>query len=106
MHISLNEVLEAWGIDKARAAKGLNMSIRRMEKDFRRNRGHSGNVLDLMCGTGVLISNIKEDRIPQIVRKPSDALDGESLIDFYDRGDMAAIKDGCFRMFAWGEMND
>ena len=54
---------------------------------------------DLAAATDLLVRHLKRDRIPAVVRRPSPALDVESLVALWGRGETRMVLAACRDMF-------
>ncbi len=62
-------------------------------------------VCDLDVATTKLVQHFKYDRIPEIVRRPSPARGGVSLMDLLKQGDTAKLVEACSDMFRFDRVH-
>ena len=56
-------------------------------------------LLELQAATDLLLHYLKRDRIPVVVHRPIQVLDGDSLADLLAYGDTHAVLTACHEMF-------
>ena len=101
---SFARTIEVWGLSQAEAARLFGVSRQAVGKWLRNGAPseRAGVVTDLSAATDLLVRHLKHDRIPAVVRRPIPALDGESLVGLWGRGETRAVLAACRDMFRFG----
>jgi hypothetical protein len=78
----LSRVLEAWSLSQGDAARVFGVSRQAVAKWVRAGvpAERAAAVADLGAATDMLVRYLRRDRIPAVVRRPSAALGGQSLV--------------------------
>lgn len=98
---SFARTLEVWGLSQAEAARLFGVSRQAAGKWLRQGVPPERAVAmaDLSAATDLLLRHLKHDRIPAVVRRPIPALDGESLVALWGRGETRTVLAACRDMF-------
>lgn len=98
---SFLRTLQVWRMSQAEAARLLGVSRQAVGKWLRQGAPpeRADALADLAAATDLLVSYLKRDRIPVVVRRPMPALGGVSLIQLLARGDTRAVLGACRNMF-------
>ena len=98
---SFARTIEVWGLSQAEAARLFRVSRQAVGKWLRQGAPpeRAGAMADLFAATDLLVRHLKRDRIPAVVRRPIPALDGESLIALWGRGETRMVLVACRDMF-------
>lgn len=101
----LARVLKVWGLSQAKAAELFGVSRQAIGKWLQRGlpADRLTAVADLAAATDILARHLKTDRIPAVVRRPAQQLNGKSLLDFVGEGRTQDVLIACRRMFSFGE---
>jgi hypothetical protein len=102
----LPRVLEIWGLSQAGAAELFGVSRQAIGKWLKRGlpADRFEPVADLAAATDILTRHLKASRIPAVVRRPADRLDGRSLLELAGAGRTAEVLTACRRMFEFGSV--
>jgi len=104
-HADLDRILAIWGLSQSDAAKLFHVTRQAIGK-WRTQGVPAGRVetlADLAAATDLLVSHLKRDRIPGVVRRPSDRLGGMSLLELVAAGRSREVLLGCREMFRFGD---
>jgi hypothetical protein len=97
---ALERFIELWGLSGADAARLFGVSRQAFSQWLQdgppRNRATA--VAYLEDATDLLSRYIKRERIPIVVRRATDMLDGNSLLDLVSRGQYQRVLDGVHAM--------
>ena len=98
---SFARTIEVWNLSQAEAARLFGVSRQAVGKWLRQGvpPERAGAVSDLAAATDLLVLHLKRDRIPAVVRRPIQALDGVTLMDLLARGDTRTLLATCRDMF-------
>ena len=98
---SLARTLEIWGLSQAEAARLLGVSRQAISKWTHQGipSKRARTISDLAAASDLLVRYLKRDRIPAVVRRPIQALDGVSLVELLQRGDTQMLLATCRDMF-------
>ena len=98
---SFARTLQVWGLSQAEAARLFGVSRQAAGKWLRQGvpPERAGAMADLSAATDLLVRQLKRDRIPAVVRRPIPALNGESLVALWGRGETRAVLAACRDMF-------
>lgn len=98
---SFARTIEVWNLSQAETARFFGVSRQAVGKWLRRGvpSERVGAVSDLAAATDLLVLHLKRDRIPAVVRRPIQALDGVTLIDLLAQGDTRTLLTTCRDMF-------
>lgn len=101
----LARVLKVWGLSQAKAAELFGVSRQAVGMWLKRGlpADRLAAVADLAAATDILARQLKVDRIPAVVRRPAQRLNGKSLVDFVGEGRTQDVLIACRRMFSFGE---
>ena len=102
----LARVLKVWGLSQAAAAELFGISRQAIGKWLKRGlpADRLESVADLAAATDVLTRHLKASRIPAVVRRPADRLDGRSLLELAGSGRTGEVLTACRRMFEFGSV--
>ena len=102
----LSRVLKVWGLSQAAAAELFGVSRQAIGKWLKRGlpADRVEAVADLAAATDILIRHLKASRIPAVVRRPADRLDGRSLLELAGAGRTGEVLTACRRMFEFGSV--
>lgn len=97
----LSRVLAVWGLSQSQAGELFGVSRQAVSKWLRSGvpAGRVGALADLAAATDVLVRYVRRDRIPAVVRRPAEALDGQSLLDLVAVGRTGDVLAACRAMF-------
>ena len=100
---SFARTLKAWGLSQAAAARCFGVSRQAIGKWLRQGAPaeRKTDLTDLAAATDLLVHYLKRDRIPAVVRRPIQALDGVSLLELFAAGDTRGVLAACREMFAF-----
>ncbi len=98
---SFARTLKAWGLSQAEAARCFGVSRQAIGKWLRQGAptDRKTHLSDLAAATDLLVHYLKRDRIPAVVRRPIQALDGISLLELLAAGDTRRVLAACREMF-------
>ena len=98
---SLAQVLQAWGLSQAEAARLLGVSRQAVGKWLQQGApaDRAAAFADLAAATDLLVRYLKRDRIPAVVRRPVPSRGGVSLLDLLAQGDTSTVLVVCRDMF-------
>lgn len=98
---SLERILQVWGLNQSQAAHLFGVTRQAISKWL--DRGIPSErvqaVSDLAAATDLLVRHIKRDRIPAVVRRPAEALGGQSLVDLVAGFRTREVLEACRSMF-------
>ena len=101
----LDRILAVWDLSQNELA-GL-FGVTRQAVGKWRDRGvpaqRAETFADLSAATDLLVRHLKRDRIPAVVRRPSDRLGGGSLMDLVAAGRSRDVLVACRSMFRFGD---
>ena len=99
--------LRAWGLSQAEAARCFGVSRQAIGKWLRKGAPAERKTIlsDLAAATDLLVHYLKRDRIPAVVRRPINALDGVSLLELLAAGDTRGVLAACREMFAFEQVH-
>jgi hypothetical protein len=96
----LERFLATW--DLSAAAAGRVFGVTRQAVSKWRGSGVPDDravaLADLVAATDVLERYVRRERIPAVVRRPAEVLDGKSLLDLAEEGRYAEVRAGVARM--------
>ncbi len=97
----LPRFLGLWGLSQSEAARLFGVSRQALSKWATQGvpAPRMESVADLAAATDVLVRYVKVDRIPAVVRRRADRLDGRSLLDLVAEGDSRGVLEACRAMF-------
>jgi hypothetical protein len=97
----LGRVLDAWGLSKAEAGRMFGVSRQAVDKWLQRGvpADRRVTVADLHAVTDLLLRYLKRDRVPAVVRRPADRLEGGSMLDWARSGRTAELLSYTRQMF-------
>ena len=100
---SFARTLRAWDLSQAEAARCFGVSRQAIGKWLRHGAPAARKAVlsDLAAATDLLVHYLKRDRIPAVVRRPIQALDGISLLELLAAGDSRGVLAACSEMFAF-----
>jgi hypothetical protein len=100
---SLARTLAVWQLSQAEAARLFGVSRQALGKwlELGVPADRAGAVADLAAATDLLVHYLQRDRIPAVVRRGADALDGLSLLELVGRGRTHEMLSACRAMFAF-----
>ncbi|MCY4363469.1 MAG: hypothetical protein OXE42_15035 [Gammaproteobacteria bacterium] len=98
---SFARTIEVWNLSQAEAARFFGVSRQAVGKWLRHGvpPERAGAVSDLAAATDLLVLHLKRDRIPAVVRRPIQVLNGITLIDLLAQGDTRTLLATCRDMF-------
>lgn len=103
----LDRVLAVWDLSQSDAAGLFGVSRQAIAKW--RSHGVPASRIeplgDLSAATDLLVRFLKRDRIPVVVRRPSDRLGGRSLLDLVAEGRTREVLGACRAMFAFDDVH-
>ncbi|MFH1812183.1 MAG: hypothetical protein ABIJ09_25830 [Pseudomonadota bacterium] len=103
----LPRVLAAWGLSQSEAATLFGVSRQALSKWL--SRGVPGErleaVADLAAATDVLCHYLKPERIPAVVRRKAENLQGKSLLDLAGRKRTREVLAACREMFDFSRIH-
>ncbi len=97
----LERFMDVWGVSASGVARVFAVSRQAIAK-WRRDgvpAERSPGVADLGAATDVLARYVQIGRIPAVVRRPADMLDGMSLLELAETGDTASVRRQVAAMF-------
>jgi hypothetical protein len=105
--VDLDRILAVWGLSQAEAAELFGVSRQAIGKWRARGLpvGRLGAVTDLAAATDLLVRHLKRDRIPAVVRRRTERLGDQSLLDLVAAGRTREMLDACRRMFRFGDLH-
>lgn len=105
--VDLDRILAVWGLSQTEAAELFGVSRQAISKWRARGVpvGRLGAVSDLAAATDLLVRHLKRDRIPAVVRRRTERLGNESLLDLVATGQTRETLDACRRMFRFGDVH-
>lgn len=105
---SLTRTLEVWGLNQSDAAKLFGVSRQAFGKWVARGvpAARLAAVADLSAATDLLTRHLKRDRIPGVVRRKADMLDGNSLIDLVATERTTEMLAACHAMFDFDQVQN
>ena len=86
---SVARTIQVWGLSRTEEE--------RVVEWMRQSRTEA--LSELQAATDLLVHYLKRDRIPVVVRRPIQALDGVSLADLLAHGDTHTMLAACHEMF-------
>jgi len=97
----LGRVMRRWSLNAAEAAEMFGVSRQAMSKWLSGDTpsARSTEIADLAAATDLLARYIKAERIPGVVRRPADKLDGRSLVELAKQDGPRAVLAACRVMF-------
>ncbi len=97
----LERFTELWGLSNAAAASVFGVSRQAFSKWLTRGIPASrvDAVADVATATDLLDHYVRRERIPAVVRRSADVLDGKSLLDVATDGDTATVLEAVSSMF-------
>jgi hypothetical protein len=97
----LRRVLDVWALSQSEAARLFGVSRQALSKWFAQGvpTDRRETIADLAAATDLLVRYLKLDRVPGVVRRKADRLDGVSLLDLVATGDSHRVLDACRAMF-------
>ena len=98
---SFARTIEVWNLSQAEAARFFGVSRQAVSKWLRQGvpPERAGAVSDLAAATDLLVLHLKRDRIPAVVRRPIQVLNGVTLIELLAQGDTRTLLVTCRDMF-------
>lgn len=101
----LARVLKVWGLSQAKAAELFGVSRQAVGMWLQRGlpAERLAAVADLAGATDILARQLKADRIPAVVRRPAQRLQGKSLLDLVGDGRTKEVLIACRQMFTFGD---
>ena len=98
---SFARTIEVWNLSQAEAARFFGVSRQAVSKWLRQGvpPERAGAVSDLTAATDLLVLHLKRDRIPAVVRRPIQVLNGVTLVDLLAQGDTRTLLATCRDMF-------
>ena len=104
-HADLDRILGVWNLSQSDAAELFGVTRQAISKW--RAQGVPTSRIDalanLSAATDILVCYLKRDRIPAVVRRPSDGLGGRSLLELVAAGRSEDVVLACRRMFQFGD---
>lgn len=97
----LDRVITAWKLSVGEAADIFGVD-RRVVVEWGRSgvpAGHKSALMDLVAATDRLEQRVERDRIPAIVRRPAESLNGYSLLSLAQDGRHAEVREAVDEMF-------
>jgi hypothetical protein len=97
----LDRFMSIWGVSAASVARVFAVSRQAIAK-WRRDgvpADRSPGVADLGAATDVLARYLRHDRIPAVVRRPAEMLNGMSLLELAETGDTESVRRQVAAMF-------
>jgi predicted XRE-type DNA-binding protein len=104
-HADLDHILGVWNLSQSDAAELFGVTRQAISK-WRAQGAPTSRIdalADLSAATDILVRYLKRDRIPAVVRRPSDELGGRSLLDLVGAGRFEDVLGACRRMFQFGD---
>lgn len=97
----LGRVLQVWGLNASEAAEIFGVSRQALSRWLTGGTpsARAAQVADLSAATDLLVRYVKTERIPAIVRRPADRLEGRTLITLAKERSPRAVLDACRTMF-------
>ena len=97
----LRRVLSLWGLSQSEASRLFGVSRQALSKWFANGvpADRLETVADLAAATDLLARYLKLDRIPGVVRRRADRIDGRSLLELVAAGDARGTLEACRAMF-------
>lgn len=97
----LRRLLGIWGLSQSEASRLFGVSRQALSKWFTQGvpADRLETIADLAAATDLLVRYLKLDRIPGVVRRTADRLDGRSLLDLVAAGDSRKVLESCRSMF-------
>ncbi len=104
-HSDLDHILGVWNLSQSDAAELFGVTRQAISKWRAQGVPTSriDAVADLSAATDILVRYLKRDRIPAVVRRPSDRLGGMSLLEIVAAGRSEDVLGACRRMFQFGD---
>ena len=98
---TLHRILAVWGLNQSEAADLFGVARQAVSKWL--DRGvpavRAETIAELAAATDLLVRHVKRDRIPAVVRRPSAALGGKSLVDLVATSRAHDVLEACRSMF-------
>lgn len=105
---TLARILAVWDLNQSDAARIFDVSRQAISKWM--NQGvppdRAEAVATLAAATDLLVTYLKRERIPAVVRRSARALGDRSLLALVEGRDFRAALEACRDMFAFGEARD
>lgn len=97
----LERLVTLWGLSKAEAARAFGVSRQAFSKWLQSGvpADRTPALADLAAATDILDRRLKRERIPAVVRREAEALDGASLYGLLSQGRHAEVLEAIERMF-------
>jgi hypothetical protein len=104
-HADLDRILAVWNLSQTAAAELFHVTRQAISKWRAQGVPTSriDTVADLSAATDILVRYLKRDRIPAVVRRRSDRLQGMSLLDLVAAGRSRDVLLACRGMFQFGD---
>jgi len=99
----LARVLKVWGLSQANAAELFGVSRQAVGMWLQRGlpADRLAAVAELAAATDLLARHLKAGRIPAVVRRPAQRLNGKSLLDLVGEGRTYDVLTACRQMFGF-----
>ena len=97
----LERLVQLWGLSNAEAARMLGVSRQAFAKWLGRGipSDRAGAVAELAAATDLLDRRVKRERIPAVVRRPSERLGGRTLYELACEGRYGEVRRAVVEMF-------
>lgn len=104
-HADFDRILAVWNLSQTDAAELFHVTRQAIWKWRLQGVPTSriDTVADLSAATDILVRYLKRDRIPAVVRRPSDRLSGMSLLELVAAGRSQHVLLACRRMFQFAD---
>ena len=104
---SLSRIMSVWGLSQDDVARSFGVTLYVVDKWLRISvpSEHAEAVAELAAATDLLIHYLKRDRIPAVVRRPVQSLDGASLTSLLEQGDTRALLAACQDLFRFDQVH-
>ena len=98
---TLHRILAVWGLNQSEAADLFGVARQAVSKWLDRGipAERAETIAKLAAATDLLVRHVKRDRIPAVVRRPSAALGGKSLVDLVAASRAHDVLEACRSMF-------
>lgn len=97
----LSRLSELWGIELQDVAGFFGVSVQDLDtwSRVRVPASHQQALADLSAATGLLARHVRRNRIPAVVRRPSEHANHRSLLELAESGQHGLVLSAVTRMF-------
>lgn len=103
----LERILEVWGVNQTEGALMFGVSRQAFSKWLATGAPSERvePIANLAAATDLLVRHLKRERIPAVVRRSAEALDGSSLMELAAAGRTRDVLQACRSMFAFDSVH-